>query len=74
MRKAKRAAILTVIDTIAILAFSLASVSFAARIASGPVIIEGWLVAFYGYYVDRRFRVYCNRRDRIRCGCYETEL
>ena len=71
-RAEKRAVVCTIIDIIGILCFGFATVSFFCKLSTGLVIWEGWLTGLYSVYVKDRYKIYCNRKDRIRCGCYES--
>lgn len=68
----KRAIVCMIINVISVLCFGLATMAFFCKLSSGLVIWEGWLTALYAVYVKDRYKIYCNRKDRIRCGCYEN--
>ena len=67
----KKEIVLLVISFIGLMCFTAATVSFLIGFAHGGVIWEGWLTALFSLYVKDRYKIYCNRKEKKRCGCYE---
>ena len=72
MKEVNRIVIQATLAIIATMCFCISAVCFVGRFTPPLTIWEGWLITFYSFYASRRFRIYCNRRDRIQCGCYEN--